>query len=215
LSSCPKPVPGKSKSIFCELRPNRQKRDWLIVSRPGYASNRLPEAATLGTISAMLEKDLAYLTNLFDQAALALPASQEALANGQVLPPAKLEAPRQSSHGDLACSLAMQCAKVLRLKPREIAEQLAASVVHADRDSRGLIEAAEVAGAGFINLRLSLKAKQAVLQTMVEQGEVALVGLRLAAAVKCWLSLCQQTRRARCMWAMAVRQRLAMRYAGS
>ena len=94
-----------------------------------------------------------------------------ALANGQVLPPAKLEAPRQSSHGDLACSLAMQCAKVLRLKPRDIAEQLAASVVYADRESRGLIDTAEVAGAGFINLRLSLKAKQAVLQTMVEQGE--------------------------------------------
>lgn len=122
-------------------------------------------------MGGMLEKDLAYLTNLFDKAAFSLAARQDALANGQVLPPAKLEAPRQSSHGDLACSLAMQCAKVLRLKPRDIAEQLAASVVYADRESRGLIDTAEVAGAGFINLRLSLKAKQAVLQTMIEQGE--------------------------------------------
>lgn len=119
----------------------------------------------------MLKKDLAYLTALFDQALLALPGAQAAFASQQALPAAKLEAPRQASHGDLACSIAMQCAKAFRSKPREIAEELCAAVLHADREARGLIEAAEVAGGGFINLRLSLKAKQAVLQTMLEEGE--------------------------------------------
>ena len=132
----------------------------------------------------MLEKDLSYLAALFDQAAKGLLEAQEAQqqsAEGKdaaqqplkelALPAAKLEAPRQASHGDFACNMALQWAKALRAKPRDLAEQLCASVLCADREALGLIESAEVAGPGFINLRLSLKAKQAVLETMLREKD--------------------------------------------
>ncbi|NCZ47295.1 MAG: arginine--tRNA ligase, partial [Betaproteobacteria bacterium] len=115
----------------------------------------------------MLDTDRSYLAGLFDQAAQQLPG---AIAAGQALAAARLEAPRQASHGDLACNMAMQYAKVLGAKPREIADQLCADVLKADQEARGLIDSAEVAGAGFINLRLSLKAKQAVLHRMIDEG---------------------------------------------
>src|SRR5690348_6043751 len=60
-----------------------------------------------------------------------------------------LEKPMQANHGDYACSIALQLAKQLRAKPRDIA----ASVVAALPVSPYL-EKAEVAGAGFINLFL-------------------------------------------------------------
>lgn len=59
-----------------------------------------------------------------------------------------LEAPRQADHGDFACNAAMLLARRLRRKPREIAEQLRARLGTAG----GLVERAEVAGPGFLNL---------------------------------------------------------------
>lgn len=131
----------------------------------------------------MLEHDLSYLADLFDQAAKGLQEAQEVAGEPKAphsgqgssalpqFPTAKLEAPRQASHGDLACSIALQWAKALRAAPRDVAEQLCAAVLSADRQALGLIESAQVAGPGFINLRLSLKAKQAVLATMLREKE--------------------------------------------
>ncbi|MDX1402796.1 MAG: arginine--tRNA ligase, partial [Kiloniellales bacterium] len=60
-----------------------------------------------------------------------------------------VEPPRDSSHGDLASNAAMVLAKPSGLKPRDIAEVLAARLQgHPD------VERAEIAGPGFINLRL-------------------------------------------------------------
>ena len=60
-----------------------------------------------------------------------------------------VEPPRDPSHGDLATNAAMVLAKPLRAKPREIAERLAAEL----RDEPG-VQAVEIAGPGFVNLRL-------------------------------------------------------------
>ncbi len=60
-----------------------------------------------------------------------------------------VEQPRDPSHGDLACNAAMVLAKPARMKPRDIAERLA-EVLRRDPD----IASAEVAGPGFLNLRL-------------------------------------------------------------
>ncbi|WP_158907431.1 arginine--tRNA ligase [Burkholderia sp. L27(2015)] len=79
-----------------------------------------------------------------------------------------LERPKIAAHGDVASNLAMQLAKPLRANPRQLAQQLADAVLAHPR-SAGLIEAAEVAGPGFINLRLSVPAKQAVLSAVFEQ----------------------------------------------
>jgi arginyl-tRNA synthetase len=96
-------------------------------------------------------------------------------ADGAPLPAAPtpviaLERPKIAAHGDVASNLAMQLAKPLRANPRQLAQQLVDAVL-ADARATGLIAAAEIAGPGFINLRLSLAAKQAVLRAVFEQRE--------------------------------------------
>ncbi|MGH6923175.1 MAG: arginine--tRNA ligase [Propylenella sp.] len=60
------------------------------------------------------------------------------------------EPPRDPAHGDIATNAAMVLAKPLKAKPRELAEKIAAALA-GDPDVR----AVEVAGPGFVNLRLS------------------------------------------------------------
>jgi arginyl-tRNA synthetase len=60
-----------------------------------------------------------------------------------------VEPPREASHGDLATNAAMVLAKDAGLKPRDLAERLAAEL-----GKRAEITAVEVAGPGFINLTL-------------------------------------------------------------
>ncbi len=81
-----------------------------------------------------------------------------ALADAQesgVLPAAAVddlavERPQDSSHGDFASSIALKLARQMRMNPREIADRLAERV-----QADGFIQAAEVAGPGFVNVRLS------------------------------------------------------------
>jgi len=61
-----------------------------------------------------------------------------------------VEPPRDASHGDVATNAAMLLAKPLGRKPRDLAEEIAAAL-RSDPD----VEAVEVAGPGFINLRIS------------------------------------------------------------
>ena len=69
-------------------------------------------------------------------------------------PNVTLERPRDPAHGDVACNIAMQLAKPLKANPRELATRLVAAVL-ADPASKGLVESADVAGPGFINLRVA------------------------------------------------------------
>jgi arginyl-tRNA synthetase len=75
------------------------------------------------------------------------------------------EKPRQAQHGDYACSLALQLAKQLRAKPRDIATKLVAALPVSP-----YLEQAEVAGAGFINLFLKRSYKQQVTNHILQAG---------------------------------------------
>ena len=77
----------------------------------------------------------------------------------------QLERPKQRSHGDYACNLAMQLAKPLGRPPREIAAQLIAAL-----PSSGTLEKAEIAGPGFINLTVSRAARRAVVHVVRSEG---------------------------------------------
>ncbi|UUM22399.1 arginine--tRNA ligase [Mycoavidus sp. SF9855] len=90
-----------------------------------------------------------------------------------------LERPKIAAHGDVASNLALQLAKPWRMNPRQLAQQLAESVCAHPRAS-GLIEAADVAGPGFINLKLSAAAKQAVARAVL--NETASFGCAYAVA---------------------------------
>ena len=92
------------------------------------------------------------------------------VAGSDLTPNIVLERPRDPSHGDIACNIAMQLAKPLKTNPRELATRLVAALL-ADPKAAGLIEAADVAGPGFINLRVAAAAKQSVVHTVLQQGE--------------------------------------------
>ncbi|AYZ66471.1 arginine--tRNA ligase [Burkholderia multivorans] len=86
-----------------------------------------------------------------------------------VAPAITLERPKVAAHGDVACNVAMQLAKPLGANPRQLAEQIVAALT-AQSGAQGLVEAAEIAGPGFINLRLTAAAKQAVIAAVLAEG---------------------------------------------
>jgi len=81
----------------------------------------------------------------------------------------QIERPRNPEHGDYSCNLAMQLARVVKRKPREIAQQLLESVAGDVAASR-TFETLEVAGAGFINARLSHAARAGVVHHALAEG---------------------------------------------
>src|ERR1700761_1428097 len=76
-----------------------------------------------------------------------------------------VEPPRDATHGDIATNAAMVLAKDAGLKPRDLAEAIAERL-RADE----LVEKADVAGPGFINLALKPAAWIAVLRTVAVAG---------------------------------------------
>ncbi|HEY4071586.1 MAG TPA: arginine--tRNA ligase [Herbaspirillum sp.] len=111
----------------------------------------------------MLAEQKHRITELF-KAAL-----QPLLAGTDLAPTVTLERPRDPSHGDVACNIAMQIAKPLKKNPRELAQAIVDALM-AQPDRAGLIDAAEIAGPGFINLRIAAAAKQAVVKTVLAAG---------------------------------------------
>ncbi|MFJ9532103.1 arginine--tRNA ligase [Herbaspirillum sp. NPDC101396] len=111
----------------------------------------------------MLAQQKQRITELF-QAAMA------PLIEGSGLTPTiTLERPRDPSHGDIACNLAMQLAKPLKKNPRELAQALVDGVL-SQPGREELISSADIAGPGFINLRVADAAKQAVVKVVLAEG---------------------------------------------
>ena len=76
-----------------------------------------------------------------------------------------VEPPRDAAHGDMATNAAMVLAKPAGQPPRAIAEKLAARL-----QGRGGIASAEVAGPGFLNLRLAPESWQGVVRSALAEG---------------------------------------------
>lgn len=94
-------------------------------------------------------------------------------AVAQSLPDAQptvlLERPKVAAHGDVATNVAMQLAKPAKRNPRELAQAIVEALL-AQPGARDLVESAEIAGPGFINLRVTAAARQAVIAAVAEQG---------------------------------------------
>jgi arginyl-tRNA synthetase len=82
---------------------------------------------------------------------------------------ATFESPKQASHGDLAITAAMPLAKQRKSAPRALAERLVAALKQQPAVQRW-VSALEIAGPGFINLRLAPSAKQAVVAEVLAAG---------------------------------------------
>jgi arginyl-tRNA synthetase len=96
---------------------------------------------------------------------------EQALAGiGAAGAPVLLERPKAEAHGDLACNVALQAARGLKKNPREVATAIAVAL-KLNPAGHGLIEAVEVAGPGFINLRLAAAAKQAVVRSVLRERQ--------------------------------------------
>ena len=82
---------------------------------------------------------------------------------------AAFESPKVAAHGDLACTAAMQLAKGLKQNPRQVAEALR-SILLANPAFEHWVDAIEIAGPGFINIRLKAGAKQETVREILREG---------------------------------------------
>lgn len=109
--------------------------------------------------------------NLFAQMRARVLSDLEALQSRGVLPEGlsmdnvAVEPPRDPAHGDMATNAAMVLAKPAGMKPRDIAQALADELTSDDR-----VTSCEVAGPGFLNLRLAPTVWQGVVQDVLQQG---------------------------------------------
>ena len=77
-----------------------------------------------------------------------------------------VERPKQAAHGDYATNAALVVGKRIKRNPREVATMLAGELVRA---LPGIVEKAEVAGPGFVNVFLAPAARQAVVHDVLER----------------------------------------------
>ncbi|NJD61321.1 MAG: arginine--tRNA ligase [Deltaproteobacteria bacterium] len=82
--------------------------------------------------------------------------------------PVSVEIPRQEEHGDFSTNAAMQLARRVGKKPREVAGELVEAIRQEDED--GWIASLSVAGPGFINIVLSDDAWREVVATALRKG---------------------------------------------
>src|SRR5688572_17515161 len=81
----------------------------------------------------------------------------------------QFERPRNPEHGDISCTVALTLARELKRNPREIAQRLLDAT--ADRvQQTGLFERPSIAGAGFYNVRQTVRAKHAVIARILAEG---------------------------------------------
>ena len=77
----------------------------------------------------------------------------------------EIERPKQAQHGDWACNLAMQLARLEKKKPPPPPPALIAALPASD-----WVEKVDIAGPGFINIHIRHAAKVAVIRTVIAQG---------------------------------------------
>ena len=82
---------------------------------------------------------------------------------------AAFESPKVAAHGDFAVTAAMQLAKPLKANPRQVADQLKAALLALPVYQQWVADI-EIAGPGFINIRLKPEAKQQIVREVLAEG---------------------------------------------
>ncbi len=109
----------------------------------------------------MTPADLAELLKITAAAVLA----EHGLDSAALPATVTVERPRNPEHGDYATNLALQMGKKVGANPRELAGWLAASL-----SEQAGISAADVAGPGFVNLRLEAAAQNVIVGNVIAAG---------------------------------------------
>ncbi len=82
---------------------------------------------------------------------------------------AAFESPKVAEHGDFACTAAMQLSKALKKNPRELASALREQLLNTEQ-FKTWVSGIDIAGPGFINIKLKPEAKQQVVREVLAQG---------------------------------------------
>jgi arginyl-tRNA synthetase len=98
-----------------------------------------------------------------------LAAALESLCPGSA-GKAAFESPKVAAHGDWACTAAMQLAKPLKRNPRQLAESLRSALMDSEPFVRW-VEAIDIAGPGFLNIKLKAQAKQQIVKEVIAAGD--------------------------------------------
>ncbi len=88
-----------------------------------------------------------------------------------------VERPRNPDHGDYSTNIALQLGKKAGVAPRELAQWLADAFAATDG-----IDSAEIAGPGFVNIRLAAATQNTVIATVLDEGDAYGHGSELSAA---------------------------------
>ena len=104
-------------------------------------------------------------SDLKSQLAELMRAALLSVAPGEGTTEIHIERPKQASHGDFSCNLALQLARSLKRNPRQLAQLLVSELPYSS-----LVDRSEVAGAGFINFHLAPAARRQVLRGILQQG---------------------------------------------
>ena len=105
------------------------------------------------------------LRELIERAMATLAQDDGPLAGISELPPVQIERTKTREHGDFACNVAMQLARLARAKPRDLATALVAAL-----PADPLVAKVDIAGPGFINLSLSDNAWHQQVNQAIAQG---------------------------------------------
>ena len=79
--------------------------------------------------------------------------------------PPQIDRPKDSSHGDLSCNIAMVLAKRAGMAPKELASKLIAAL-----PDNALVDRCDIAGPGFINFCINPSHHTEVVRTILESG---------------------------------------------
>ena len=112
----------------------------------------------------MLLETTTQLKAFFHQAILAI--GKRLQKNSDSIPEVRLERPKVAEHGDLATNIAMQIAKSWGMNPRDLATEIIHEL-HSNLEVKNWITSLEIAGPGFINMRLSQATKTIVIEKIL------------------------------------------------
>ena len=104
----------------------------------------------------------------------ALQAQELTLSEGADRPEVRIERPKSREHGDWATNIALQLGKRVGRNPREVAQILATRLVAIDG-----VAAVDIAGPGFLNIRLDAAAAGALAATTVSYTHLTLPTKRI------------------------------------
>ena len=126
---------------------------------------RISEIATMAAVESLAMGPEALAAAIYDVLTTAARRIRPDEELGASAADIVVERPKNRDHGDWATSTAMKFAKRLGTNPRELAQELASGLESVDG-----ISSVEVAGPGFINVRLDAAAAGELARTIVDAG---------------------------------------------